>query len=90
MAEETTNTHTQQIAAEWTKIVNAGLTHFETAVNEIAKVEAKAVAQLIDAFGTATGYARESLATAEKVSAEWRKVALDAARRYAQAVTPKQ
>jgi hypothetical protein len=83
-------TQVQQIASEWTKFVNGQVTHLESLMSEMGKLENKGIGQLIGTFEEAGRYAKESLAQAERVSGEWRKLALEAARRGAQLLTPKQ
>ena len=90
MAEPGKTTQVQQIASEWEKFVTGQVSHLESLLSEMAKLENKGIAQLIGTFEEAGRYAKESLAQAERVSGEWRKLALEAARRGAQLVTPKQ
>lgn len=90
MTEPAKSSQAQQIASEWEKFVATQMSHLEGFLGEIAKLETTGAAQLLGYWEDAGRYARESIAQAERVSAEWRKVALEAARRTAQAVTPKQ
>lgn len=85
----TTTTHVQQIASEWQKIVARQLAHLETFLGEIEKLETKGVAQLIGTWDEVGRYAKDSLEQAEKVTGEWRKLGLEAARRTAELITPK-
>lgn len=88
MSDQVNNTQTQQIASEWQKFVTGQVATLETVLTEIAKLQAKGTAQAIASFEEAGRYARESLAQVERVSGEWRKMALDAAQRTAQLFTP--
>ena len=89
MADPVLTTQVQQIASEWEKFVASQLTYLESFFGEVAKLETKGVAQLVGAWDEAGRYAKDSLAQAEKVTGEWRKLGLEAARRTAQLVTPK-
>jgi hypothetical protein len=88
MAEQLKSAQVQQIAAEWNKVVAEQVSRVESGLGELAKLESKAVAQAVNGFEEASRYAKESLAIAEKASAEWRKLMLDAARRTAAILVP--
>jgi hypothetical protein len=81
---------TENIKSEWQKIVSNQLAFVESAIGELAKLEAKAVAQVSTGFEEVGRYAKESLAYAERFGAEWRKQALEATKRAAEILTPKQ
>lgn len=89
MADPVVTTHVQQIASEWEKIVSNQVSHLESFFGEMAKLETRGVAQLLGTWEEVGRYAKESLAQAEKVTGEWRKLGLEAARRTAQVITPK-
>jgi hypothetical protein len=90
MANQVDTTQVQQIASEWEKFVASQVTHLESFLSEMGKLENKGVAQMAVTWEEAGRYAKDALAQAEKVSGEWRKLGLEAARRTAQLVTPKQ
>jgi hypothetical protein len=90
MADTVKTTQVQQIAGEWEKFVASQMSHLESFFGEMAKLENKGITHLVGTWEDAGRYAKESLAQAERVSTEWRKLALEAARRTAQAVTQKQ
>jgi hypothetical protein len=89
MVEQVKTTQVQQIASEWEKFVTSQVSHLESFLNEMGKLENKGVSQLLGTWEDAARYAKDSLAHAERVTGEWRKLALEAARRTAQLVTPK-
>ncbi|HKA91534.1 MAG TPA: hypothetical protein VKE22_27920 [Haliangiales bacterium] len=78
----------QQIASEWEKLVTGQVAAFETVLAEIGKLQAKGIAQAIANFEEAGRYAKESLALVERVSGEWRKLAIETAQRAAHFITP--
>lgn len=80
----------QQIASEWEKFVAIQVSHMESFFQQMATLENTGTSQLLGTWEAAGRYARESLAQAERVSGEWRKLALEATRRTTQFVTPKQ
>jgi hypothetical protein len=90
MAEEFKFTQVQQMAAEWQKVVAAQLANLENVLGELGKLEAKGVEQLVGTWEEAGRYAKDSLLQAEKIGGEWRKLGLEAARRAAQVIAPKQ
>jgi len=79
----------ENIKSEWQKIVSNQVAFVEQALGELAKLEAKAVEQFTTGVEEVGRFARESLAQAEKFSAEWRKQALEATKRAAEILTPK-
>ena len=87
MADETKYSQVQQMATEWSKLVNAQLAQFEAVVAEVGKLEAKGVSQFLDAWEETGNHVKDSLAHAEKLTAEWRKQAIEAVRRSAQFLT---
>jgi len=82
-------TMNENIKAEWQKIISNQVAFVEQALGELAKLEAKAVAQFTTGFEEVGRFAKESLAQAEKIGAEWRKQALEATKRAAEILTPK-
>ena len=78
----------QQIAGEWNKMVTEQVTRVESGLTELAKLESKTLAQAVTGFEEANRIAKESMALAEKASAEWRKLFLDATRRAAAILAP--
>ena len=88
MADQAKVTQVQQIASEWEKFVTGQVATLETVLAEIGKLQAKGLAQVISNWEEAGRYAKESLAVVERVSAEWRRLALEAAHRTAEFITP--
>ncbi len=90
MADQPKSSQVQQLASEWEKFVSGQLANLESAFAEIGKLESKGVAQVVGSWEEAGRYAKDSLAVAERASGEFRKLALDAARRTATLLTPRQ
>lgn len=90
MAEQPKISHAQQITSEWEKFVGNQVATFESALAELGKLESKGVAQVVGGLEEAGRFARDYLSTAERVHAEWRKLALETARRTATIVVPRQ
>ena len=88
MAEQQKNSQVQQFPVEWTRIVSDQVGRVEAGLGELAKLESKSMAQAVSGLEESARYARESLAFAEKASAEWRKLVLDATRRAAAFFAP--
>jgi hypothetical protein len=88
MAETMKSSQVQQIAGEWNKIVAEHVTRVESGLTELAKLEAKTMAQALTGFDEAGRIAKESGVFAEGASAEWRKLFLDATRRGAAILVP--
>jgi hypothetical protein len=88
MAEQQKNSQVQQFSTDWTKIVADQMGRVEAGLGELAKLESKTMAQAVSGLEESARYARESLAFAEKASAEWRKLVLDATRRTASFFSP--
>jgi hypothetical protein len=90
MAEPVKTSQVQQIAGEWNRMVAEQVSKVESGLGELAKLESKVVAQATTGFEEAGRIAKESLSFAEKASAEWRKLFLDATRRTAAMFAPDQ
>lgn len=88
MAEQQRVSQVQQFTPDWTKIVADQVSRVEAGLGELAKLETKSMAQAVSGLEESARYARESLAFAEKASAEWRKLVLDATRRTAAFFAP--
>jgi len=88
MAETVKNSQVQQFAGEWNKMVAEQVSRVEAGLTELAKLEAKTMAQAVTGFEEAGRIAKESAALAEKASSEWRKLFLDATRRAAAIIAP--
>jgi hypothetical protein len=90
MADQTKNSQVQQFTTEWSRVMAEQVSRVESGLGELAKLETKTVAQTVTGLEEAGRYAKESLAFAEKASAEWRKLMLDATRRAAAIFAPAQ
>ncbi len=90
MAEQPKVSQTQQISAEWERFVGGQVAAFESALGEVGKLESRGVAQAVGSLEEAGRFARDYLAVAERVHGEWRKLALETARRTAALLVPRQ
>lgn len=90
MAEQPKISQVQQITSEWEKFVGGQVANLESAFAELGKLESKSVAQVTGGLEEAGRFARDYLAVVERVHGEWRKLAVEAARRTATLLTPKQ
>jgi hypothetical protein len=90
MADQPKSSQVQQLASEWEKFLGGQVAALESAFAEIGKLESKGVAQAVSSLEETGRYARESLAVAERVSGEFRKLALDTVRRTAALLSPRQ
>jgi hypothetical protein len=89
MADPVKNPQVQQIASEWEKFVSNQVSHLESFFSQMSTLESIGTQQLLGTWEAAGRAARESLAQVERVSGEWRKLAIEATRRTTQAATPK-
>jgi hypothetical protein len=78
---ETKTSQSQQIKDGWNKIVEEQLGRVSGFCDELAKLEAKRDEQLVQAVDEAARMTKESLAYFGALSAEWRKLSLEATRR---------
>lgn len=88
MAEQVKNSQVQQFTTEWNRLVTDQVARMESGLGELAKLENKTVAQAVNGFEEAGRYAKESLAIAEKATAEWRKLMVEATKRAAAIIAP--
>jgi len=86
MAESTTS-HTQQIRDAFRKAVSDHAERVDGVFAEIAKLEEKGIEQAAAQLDEATRLTKVSLAYAGELAAQWRKLAVDAARRSAEMVS---
>ena len=78
----------QQMGNEWLKLVSEHTQRFTAALGEVEKLEQRAVAQAVSAIEESGRVAKQTLATSEQLSAQWRKSAQDAAQRAVELFTP--
>jgi hypothetical protein len=90
MADQPKISQVQQITSEWEKFVGGQMANLESALGELGKLESKGVAQMVGGFEEAGRFAKDYLGVAERVHGEWRKLAVETARRTATLLTPKQ
>lgn len=90
MADQPKISQAQQISSEWEKFIGGQVANFESAVSELGKLESKGLAQAVGSLEEAGRFARDYLAVAERVHGEWRKLAVETARRTATLLSPKQ
>ena len=79
----------ENIKAEWSKLVSNQVEFVEQAIAQLAKLQSTAVAQFAIGVDEVGRFAKDSLAQAEKLGAEWRERALEATKRGAEILTPK-
>jgi hypothetical protein len=90
MSDPVNNPQVQQLASEWEKLVSNQVSHLESFFSQMSTLESLGASQLLGTWEAAGRAARESLAQIERVSGEWRKLAIEATRRTTQTATPKQ
>ena len=90
MAEQPKISQVQQMTTEWEKLVGGQVANLESAFAELGKLESKSLAQMVGGLEEAGRNAKDYLAVAERVHGEWRKLAVETARRTATFLTPKQ
>lgn len=90
MAEQPKISQAQQTTSEWEKFVGGQVATFESTLTELAKLESKGVAQVVGGLEEAGRFTRDYLAVAERVHGEWRKLAVETARRAATLLSPRQ
>lgn len=90
MADQPKISQAQQITSEWEKLVSGQVATLESAFAELGKLEGRGLAQVVGGLEEAGRYAKDSLAVAERVSGEFRKLALETVRRTATLLTPRQ
>lgn len=90
MADQPKISQAQQITSEWEKLVSGQVATLESAFAEFGKLEGRGLAQVVSGLEEAGRYAKDSLAVAERVSGEFRKLALETVRRTATLLTPRQ
>jgi hypothetical protein len=86
MAEPTTS-HTQQTRDTFRKAVSDHAERVESVFAEMAKLEEKGLEHAAAQLDEATRLTKVSLAYASELAAQWRKLAVDAARRSAEMVS---
>ena len=82
MSEKTTS-HAQQFKDTWTKMVDDHVVRVTGAWDEAAKLEAKCVEQATSAIDELAKIQKETIAYFGNLTAEWRKLSLDATKRTA-------
>ena len=90
MADQPKISQAQQITSEWEKLVGGQVAALESAFAEFGKLESRGIAQFVGGVDEAGRYAKDSLAAAERVTGEFRKLALETVRRTATLLTPRQ
>ena len=80
------NTHVQQIRDAWRKALVDQAERVEAFFGEVTKVEEKSLEHATNNMEEATRLAKVSMAYAAELSAQWRKLFLDATKRTADAL----
>jgi hypothetical protein len=78
----------QQFGNEWFKLVAEQTTRVTAALAEFENIQKRGLAQAATFVDEAGRVAKESLATAEQLSAQWRRAMQDATQRSLELLTP--
>lgn len=89
MTNETVNANVQQATETFKKLVVEQNARIEKMTEEMAKIEAKGMDQMRTAIEEATRLMKSSLDYQAQLSAELRKMALEATRRATEMLTPR-
>jgi len=81
-------TQSQQINEVWQKAVSTQVANLESFYEQFAKVQSNAIAQITALLDEATRVAKQSVAYADQISEQWRKLTVEAARRSAELINP--
>jgi hypothetical protein len=84
---ETMNSQSQQIKDAWHKAMAEQASRVEGMFGELAKLEEKTLEQACSQLDEAARLTKVSLAYASELSAQWRKLMVDAAKRSAEMVS---
>lgn len=77
------NKQAQQNLDSWKKMVDEQMARVTSIYDELSKVEGKQIDQLRSGIDEAAKMMKESLAYATQLTAEWRRLSLEATRRAA-------
>ena len=89
MTNETVNANIQQATETFKKLMTEQNARIEKMTEELAKIEAKGLDQMRTAIEEATRLMKSSLDYQAQLSAEWRKMAVEATRRATEMMTPR-
>ena len=78
----------QQFNEVWQKAVSTQVANLESFYEQLAKAQSNAIAQITALLDEATRVAKQSVAYADQISEQWRKLTVEAARRSADLITP--
>lgn len=84
---EQINSQVQQAMDSWRKLVDEQVSRFTAMGEEVAKLEQKGLEQVRTAVDEAAKMTKESFAYAAQLSAEWRKLALEATKRASELIS---
>ncbi len=82
------NTQSQQIGEVWEKTVGDQVARLESFYAEVGKLESSGIAQVTAGLDEAARLAKESVAFAQQLAQQWRKLALETTRRAADLFAP--
>jgi hypothetical protein len=88
MDQQTVFSQMQQFGNEWFKLVAEQTTRVTSALAELENLQKRSLAQAATFVDEAGRVAKESLATAEQFSAQWRRAMQDATQRTLEVLTP--
>ncbi len=84
---ETKNSQVREAQDAWKKMIDDSIARFELGYGEVARLQEQAIEQQRHAIDEMAKLGKESLAYYSQLSAEWRKLSLEAAKRTAELVT---
>lgn len=87
MAEKTASQTQQAAADQWKKIVEDQVARVQQLQDDLARFEQKGIEQMRTAVDESAKIAKESINYLSQLTAEWRKLSIDATRRAAELMT---
>ncbi|MBL9021976.1 MAG: hypothetical protein JNL21_07230 [Myxococcales bacterium] len=79
----------QQMLDLWTKATQEQISRMDQMAEQLHKMQGQAVERTREAIDETARLMKESLAYSTQLSAEWRKITLDATKKAAEVVAPK-
>ncbi len=85
---ETKTSHVQQAQGVWKKLCDDQMARVEQFYTQVAKVEGQGVSQMTNAVAEMNKLSLDTFNYFGQLSAEWRKLSLDAAKKTTELLTP--
>ena len=89
MSESKTSQVREAVTGAWQKMVDDGVARMELATAELTRVQEQALAQNRHAIDEMAKLSKDSIDYFGQLTAEWRKLTLDATRKTAELLTPR-